>query len=174
MNNKKLAFKRTMGLELWRVYMRIGKSALITAREFWVCAGSLSYRQNSICVVRPPGSQRDQFGGRRHIEMQRGVDSTSQLSDSARKQRVFEKVGKRMNDLEVIGGAGNLDFCGKLHPDVIVISDDTSLRFEPQNPHTTEWLRRRFGMENLGIRDRLRVHPLQCQKMVRLLKAAGF
>ena len=68
----------------------------------------------------------------------------------------------------------NGEACAELNPDVIVISDDQSMLFEPQNLHVTEWLRRQFGMENLGIRDRIRVHPAQSQRMAVELKAAGF
>jgi hypothetical protein len=154
--------------------MRIGKLALITARDFWVFAGSLSYRQNSICVVRPQRNQRDQFGGRRrHIEMQLRADSTPQLSDSARKQRILEKIRRRLETLQI---AKDASFCKELNPDVIVISDDTSLLFEPQNLQATEWLRRRFGLNggNLTIRDRIRVHPCQRRGFIAELKTAGF
>jgi hypothetical protein len=90
--------------------------------------------------------------------------------DSETKRKIFEKVAKRMNRLRSLAAA----FCAELNPDVIVISDDRSLLFEPQNSQVTEWLRRRFALKNLGIRDRLRVHPCQRRGIIAELKAAGF
>jgi hypothetical protein len=87
------------------------------------------------------------------------------------KQRIYEKVRKRMADWQKESG---VCCCTELNPDVIVISDDRSLMFEPQSPQVTEWLRRRYGMENLGIRERLRVHPCQRHGIIAELKAAGF
>lgn len=103
-------------------------------------------------------------------EVQHLVESKT---ESEIKQQIYEKVRRRLAELETDRQKG-VSFCHQLSPDVIVISDDQSLLFEPQNLRGIEWLRRRFGMDNLGIRDRLRVHPSQCQKMVRELKAAGF
>ena len=88
------------------------------------------------------------------------------------KRKIFEKVAKRMSQLHSLAA----DFCTELNPDVIVISDDASLLFEPQNSQESEWLRRRFGLngENLTIRDRIRVHPCQRRGIIAELKAAGF
>ena len=96
-----------------------------------------------------------------------------QLSETELKRRIFEKVAKRMAELRS-DEAVVTNFCGELNPDVIVIASDQSLLFEPQNLRVTEWLRRRFGIENLWIRDRLRVHPCQRSGMIADLKAAGF
>ena len=105
--------------------------------------------------------------------MQLRADSTPQLSDSARKQRILEKIRRRFETLQK---AKDASFCKELNPDVIVISDDTSLLFEPQNLQSTDWLRRRFGLnsENLTIRGRIQVHPCQRRGILEELKAAGF
>jgi hypothetical protein len=89
------------------------------------------------------------------------------------KQQIFEKVRRRMSELKH-GDNSVPSFCSELNPDVIVISDDRSLLFEPQNLRVTEWLHRHFGTENLGIRNRLRVHPCQRRGIIAELKAAGF
>ena len=61
-------------------------------------------------------------------------------------------------------------------PDVVVISGDHVLLFEPQNWLATEWLHRRCGLslDNARVRDQIRVHPCQREKIVDDLKAAGF
>jgi hypothetical protein len=105
--------------------------------------------------------------------MQQDVDSASQLSDSVTKQMIFEKVRQRMETLE---NKRSEDSCSELNADVIVISDDTSLLFEPQNLQVTKWLRHRFKLsaDNLKIRERIRVHPCQRRRIIAELKAAGF
>ena len=89
------------------------------------------------------------------------------------KQKIFEKVTKRMNELCIQGSRG-FAVCLELNPDVIVISADQSFLFEPQNLQVTEWLHRHFGIDNLRVRDRIRVHPSQRQRLTAELKAAGF
>jgi len=89
------------------------------------------------------------------------------------KRRVFEKVRKRM--AELTNQTNNVAcFCPELNPDVIVISSDQSFLLEPQNSRVVEWMRQHFGLENLRIRDRTRVHPSRSQIIIRQLKAAGF
>lgn len=95
------------------------------------------------------------------------------LSESEIKRRIFERFLKRMKELQNNEPADAL-FCPELNPDVIVISEDRSFLFEPQNLRTTEWLHQHLGMEKLRVRDRIRVHPSQCEKMIGELKAAGF
>ena len=101
------------------------------------------------------------------------MNSTPWDSEAVTKQQIFEKLRRRFGDLQ-ISICGNGGSCAELNPDVIVISDDQSLLFEPQNVRVIQWLKRRFRLENLGIRDRIRVHPTQSRRMTIELKAAGF
>jgi hypothetical protein len=89
------------------------------------------------------------------------------------KRQILEKVAHRMGELETCVFSDS-SVCTELNPDVIVISDDSSLLFELQNLRVIEWLRRQFGVNDLRVRDRIRVHPSRYQMMVSELKAAGF
>lgn len=89
------------------------------------------------------------------------------------KRKIFEKVSKRINELGY-DGSPNLSCCAELNPDVIVISGEQTFLFEPQNAQAGEWLRQRFAMEAVRVRDRIRVHPSRLQKITGELKAAGF
>jgi len=93
-------------------------------------------------------------------------------SDSEIKRQILVKLAKRKEFLEGDIMAGN--FCAELNPDVIVISDDQSFLFEPQNSRMAEWLQQHFGIENVNPRDRFRVHPSQCRRIIKELKMAGF
>jgi len=90
------------------------------------------------------------------------------------KQQIFEKVRRRMSELEH-GGNSALSFCSELNPDVIVISDDQSLLFEPQNQRALELLTLGCGLasEELKLSDRIRVHPCKSRKIIEKLKAVG-
>jgi len=100
----------------------------------------------------------------------RGIEMDT--SASFTETGIYEKVRKRMKELgSQTDNAAS--FCRELNPDVIVISDDQSLLFEPQSTEVTEWLGRRFRL-NLKIRDRIRVHPCQRHGIIAELKAAGF
>jgi hypothetical protein len=94
--------------------------------------------------------------------------------DSVTKRQIFGKVRRKMIELGFEKSDSELSINQSESPDVIVISDDSSLLFEPQNLRVIEWLHRRFGVNDLQVRDRLRAHPLQCQEIVGELKAAGF
>lgn len=61
-------------------------------------------------------------------------------------------------------------------PDVIVIPADHVLLFEPQNLSATEWLHQRYGlsMDNTQVRDPIRVHPCERQRIIGDLRTAGF
>jgi len=95
------------------------------------------------------------------------------LSESEKKRRIFEKFLRHMWELQNNDSSEGL-FCAELNPDVIVISDDQSFLFEPQNLQMVEWLQQHFGIENLNVRDRIRVHPSQCRRIIKKLKMAGF
>jgi len=86
------------------------------------------------------------------------------------KRRIFAKFAKRMEELR----QDPQPICHELSPDVIVISGDQTVLFEPQNTRVAEWLRLRFGLDNLSVRDRVRVHPDRNDAMMQQLKAAGF
>jgi hypothetical protein len=94
------------------------------------------------------------------------------LSESEIKRRIFEKFLRRMRESQSNQSSGI--FCSELNPDVIVISDDRSFLFEPQNSRMADWLQQHFGIENLNVRDRVRVHPSQRQRIIKELKMAGF
>jgi hypothetical protein len=105
----------------------------------------------------------------------RGIQTGETKPDSVTKQQILEKVRKRLAEL----GFTNTEpapLFQKAIPDVIVISDDHVLLFEPQNWPATEWLHRRCGlsMDNAQVRDQIRVHPCQRLKIINDLKAAGF
>ncbi len=68
----------------------------------------------------------------------------------------------------------DMPFCAELNPDIIVISGEQTMFFEPQNLRVVEWLHRQFGMENLGVRERIHVHPSRCQIISEALRSAGF
>lgn len=85
------------------------------------------------------------------------------------KQRIFEKVAKRMKELRV-GSA----VCAELNPDVIVIAEDQSFLFEAQNVRAAQWLCCHLGLHSLRVRERVRVHPARCEGMANELKTAGF
>jgi len=87
------------------------------------------------------------------------------------RRKIFEKLVKRMNDLQVLSPCP----CAELNPDVIVISDDRSFLFEPQNQRALELLSRRCGLarESLKLSERIRVHPLRSGKIIDDLVQAG-
>lgn len=96
-------------------------------------------------------------------------------TESEIKQQIYEKVRRRMAEFgrqkrETVA------FCPGLNPDVIVISDDQSLLFEPQNSRASAWLYARCGgaAESDNVRERIRAHPCETPKIVAELKAAGF
>lgn len=96
-------------------------------------------------------------------------------SEPAAKQQIFEKLRKRMAEA-ALATAFETDRCPELNPDVIVISADQTLLFEPRNPKAIAWLEHRCG-PSLEIDERyraVRVHPCQKTKMVRELETAGF
>lgn len=96
------------------------------------------------------------------------MSTTLSEPESAVKQRIFRKfMGQLAESCE-------MSFCPELNPDVIVIPADQSFLFEPQNLRVVEWLHRQFGMENLGVRERIHVHPSRCQMVSKALRSAGF
>ena len=95
-------------------------------------------------------------------------------SESLIKQQLYEKVRKRMAELSSqTNNPGSL--CPELNPDVIVISDDQSLLFEPQNQHALEVLAVRCGVATglSKLTERIRVHPLRSRKIIDDLTTAG-
>jgi hypothetical protein len=111
-----------------------------------------------------------------HVNMDGQQDLGAELtqSESLTKQQLYEKVRKRMAEL-----ASQTDnaasFCPELNPDVIVISDDQSLLFEPQNQRALEVLAVRCGlaMGFFKLTERIRVHPLRSRKIIDDLTRAG-
>lgn len=65
---------------------------------------------------------------------------------------------------------------GTMKPDVIVISRNQTVLFQPQNRSAAEWLHRRCGLatDSISGDTELRVHPRRCQSIVAEMKAAGF
>ena len=68
--------------------------------------------------------------------------------------------------------APKLSSCIELNPDVIVISDDQSFIFEPQNELALRLLSKCCGVK-AQIRERIRVHPCKSRRIIAELKAAG-
>lgn len=95
------------------------------------------------------------------------------LTESEIKQRIFGKVARRMRALSEQMSQDS-SYCSELNPDVIVISGEQTMLFEPQNLRVVKWLHRRFGMEDLEVREQIRVHPARCQMLSEALRAAGF
>ncbi|MGB7768394.1 MAG: hypothetical protein WBN22_06015 [Verrucomicrobiia bacterium] len=63
-----------------------------------------------------------------------------------------------------------------MKPDVIVITSQETMLFQPQNRLASEWLHRRCGLaaDNITGDTELRVHPRKCQSIIAELNAAGF
>ena len=110
----------------------------------------------------------ERFGIMERIAVWRELSADAE-GEKKIKQRILEKVAKAMEALREGDSA-----CAELNPDVIVVTAEQSFLFEPQNWRVTEWLSRYLGLTNLGIGDRIRVHPARRNAMVHELKAAGF
>jgi len=89
-------------------------------------------------------------------------------------QRIFEKLRVRMAAIQHLPPMPKLKT--KTIPDVVVLVDDNAVLLEPQNWRATEWLYNRCNLsaEEAQVRERVRVHPLQWEKIVAELKSAGF
>jgi hypothetical protein len=105
---------------------------------------------------------------------QQALDVACPQMESVSKRQILEKLSRRMKEIEK-GEAAADDSCPELNPDIIVISADHSLLFEPQNLRASELLRMRCGLsiESVHGRDRIRVHPCKGQKIIADLRAAG-
>lgn len=90
------------------------------------------------------------------------------------KQQIYEKVWKRMKELQS-RGCGEDSFCPELNPDVIIISGGRTFLFEPQNARASELLQQCCGsdVEDSRVRGRVRVHPCRCQAIMNILRIAG-
>jgi hypothetical protein len=102
------------------------------------------------------------------------MNSTSLETYSVVKEQIFEKLLRRMKELQN-DEAADIAFCSELNPDVIVISSDQGFVFEPQNRRASELLQQRCGsaMEGVAVRERVHVHPCERQKIIDALKNAG-
>lgn len=87
---------------------------------------------------------------------------------AVKRQEIFEKIRKR-----IVKSRRKKDFCPELNPDVIVISGDGTLLFQPRKQRALEWLHERYGM-SVDERDSICVHPTRARKIIAELKAAGF
>lgn len=92
-----------------------------------------------------------------------------------RPEQIFEKIKCRIAELQTRNPMG-WEFCPELNPDVIVILDDQTMLFEPQNERALGWLHERCGPSVKGHnrRDSFRVHPSLSRRIIKELKAAGF
>jgi hypothetical protein len=95
-------------------------------------------------------------------------------TESEIKQQIYEKVRRRLAELETDRQEG-ASFCRELSPDVIVISDDQSLLFEPQNSRASEFLSQccGSGLEAFAVKECIRVHPVGSHKLISDLTKAG-
>ena len=102
------------------------------------------------------------------------VQPVESKTESQIKQQIYEKVRRRLAELETDRQEG-ASFCRELSPDVIVISDDQSLLFEPQNQRALEVLvvGCGFAMGFFKLTERIRVHPLRSRKIIDDLTVAG-
>jgi hypothetical protein len=101
------------------------------------------------------------------------AEVTESKSYSEIRREILEKLAKRTEFRQCI--PSNESFCEELNPDVIVISDDQSFLFEPQNQRALEVLTVRCGLA-LGVfkmTERIRVHPLTSRKIIDDLTRAG-
>jgi hypothetical protein len=92
------------------------------------------------------------------------------------KRQIFENFLERIKKLGIDGNRRSTgESCPELNPDVIVISSDQTVIFEAQNERASKLLRRRCGWdtETITLRERIRVHPSQSQKVIGALLAAG-
>ena len=92
------------------------------------------------------------------------------------RQQIFEKVFRKMVESGIEKGGLEISSGFQKAPDVIVISDDGSFIFEPQNRRVTQWLHELCGldMENTETCDKIRVHPCKRNKIIAGLRVAGF
>lgn len=93
------------------------------------------------------------------------VAQTAGCPESAIRERLLRKVAKRM---EALQNRSSL-------PEIVVISDDQSLLFEPQNMQAWELLVHGCGltMDDINLPERIRVHPCRSGKIIGELRAAG-
>lgn len=103
--------------------------------------------------------------------MKHGVLPTGEPESEIRR-KTFEKF---LNRLRSAVDKDDPDSCPELNPDVIVIPSDQTVVFEAQNERASALLRRNCGWdtETISARERIRVHPSQCQKLMAALSAAG-
>ena len=89
-------------------------------------------------------------------------------------RRIFEKLRVRMATLETFPPMTN--FIRERNPDVVLLVDENAVLFEPQNWPAAEWLYQRcnLSLEGAELRERIRVHPCQWEKILAELRHAGF
>jgi hypothetical protein len=93
-------------------------------------------------------------------------------SESEIKRQILKKLKKRMMEL---GFTDNVE-PPELKPDVIVISGDQSLLFEPQNMKASEVLHQCCGLVSIDgaeRHERIRVHPGRSREIIDDLRTAG-
>ncbi len=97
-------------------------------------------------------------------------------NDSALKKQIFEKVRKRMAELQIEGAGCSHWRCVEAIPDIIVTDSAQSSLFEPQNMPASAWLHKRYdlGMQNAEACSPMRAHPCERQKIIDDLRQAGF
>jgi hypothetical protein len=103
------------------------------------------------------------------------IDSqVSELGESQRdsqiKQKIYEKVRRRMAELGF-----DSPFHSNAAADIIVIPDDKTLLFEPQNSRASKLLSQRCGssLETFSVKEVVRVHPVGSHKIIAELTVAG-
>ena len=102
------------------------------------------------------------------------LESSDRQPESEIKRQIYEKVRKRMVELAHATEHKALS-CPELNPDVIVISDDQSFLFEPQNQRALELLTMRCGLtvDCFQLPERIRVHPLRSREIIDALRTVG-
>lgn len=100
--------------------------------------------------------------------------ATDAHKDAEIGQRIFKKLCLRMGVPQA--SRSMPDFKTYRNPDVIVLIDESAVLFEAQNWPATKWLYNRcnLSLENAQLRERVRVHPCQWEKILAELRTAGF
>jgi hypothetical protein len=96
--------------------------------------------------------------------------AATETDSSETRRQIFEKVRQRMVEL----GLEN-PFQPESSVDIVVISEDKSLLFEPQNSRASELLSQHCGssQETFTVKDCVRVHPVGSHKIIADLTFAG-
>lgn len=103
----------------------------------------------------------------------------SEADYSVIKKQLWEKFAGRLRAWQAsqYGIGPSSPTVAHMNPDVIVISRNNTLVYEPRTPAAVTWLRNRYGLApeiTEGGEVGILVHPQQQSQLTAELKAAGF